>query len=64
MTDVMTDVEIHDWALGRYGSEHLACKLAIVRQMHADVQLAEHHQILADDEQRPHPVICLPHVSD
>ena len=46
----MTDVEIHDWALGRFGSEHLACKLAIVRQMHADVQLAEHHRILADDE--------------
>jgi hypothetical protein len=56
----MTDPELHDWALGRYGSEHLARKLAIVRQMHADAQLAEHHCDLADDVQRPATVIYVP----
>ena len=56
----MTDAELHDWALGRYGSEHLARKLAIVRQMHADAQLAEHHSDLADGVKRPATVIYLP----
>jgi hypothetical protein len=56
----VTDPELHDWALGRYGSEHLARKLAIVRQMHADVQLAEHHCDLRDGVKRPATVIYLP----
>jgi hypothetical protein len=38
----MTDAEVRDWALRRYGSEQFACKLAIVRQMQADVQAVEH----------------------
>jgi hypothetical protein len=56
----MTDAELHDWALGRYGSEVLARKLAIVRQMHADLQLAEHHSDLAVGVERPATVIYLP----
>jgi hypothetical protein len=32
----MTDLELHDWALLRYGSEDLANKLAIVGQMRTD----------------------------
>jgi hypothetical protein len=32
----MTDLELHDWAFARYGSEDLANKLAIVQQLHRD----------------------------
>jgi hypothetical protein len=32
----MTDLELHDWALLRFGDEDLANKLAIVRQLHED----------------------------
>ena len=57
----MTDADIHDLALGRYGSEHLARKLAIVRQMHANLQAVEHHsEYRSDDAERPHSVIYLP----
>lgn len=34
----MTDLELHDWALQRYGSEDLANKGAIVQQLHQDDQ--------------------------
>ncbi len=41
----MTDVELHNWALERYGSEDFANKLAIVQQLHRD----EHPEVLAID---------------
>jgi hypothetical protein len=34
--DVLTDLELHDWAFARYGSRDLARKLAIVRQLYKD----------------------------
>ncbi len=36
----MTDLELHNWALERYGSEDLAKKLAIVQQLHRDEHAA------------------------
>ena len=53
----ITDAELRDWALTRYGSERLACKLAIVRQMHADLQISDHHRDVSDDVERPASVI-------
>ena len=41
----MTDVELHNWALERYGSEDLANKLAIVQQLHRD----EHPEVVSID---------------
>jgi hypothetical protein len=34
--DVLTDLELHDWVLARYGSRDLALKLAIARQLYMD----------------------------
>ena len=44
----MTNLELHDRALARFGSEDLANKLAIVRQFHRD------------DPEDLGPVLCLP----
>ena len=50
----MTDAELCHRALRRYGSEHVAGKLAIVRQVHADVQAGvEHRRDVSVDVERP-----------
>jgi hypothetical protein len=37
----MTDLELHDWALARYGSEDLAKKGAIVEQLYRDDRMGD-----------------------
>jgi hypothetical protein len=57
----MTNDEIHDGALARFGSEPLARQLAIVRHMHADLQaVARQSEYRSDDAERSCPAISLP----